>query len=213
MTRYYQIINNNLVMSEGQLNLFSSNSTDTKMIPIQVKAIGCNRADIIQLKGNYDSPDDSNIPGLEVAGIRLDNGKSVCALLTSGGYSELVMAPENCVLDIPDQIVNSSSKIQGFIQAASVVEAFATVWLNFSMIGQLSLLQNQKEELPELRKRTNNLLIIHGATSGIGSIAVQYGLLLGYNIIATSRDANKLNQWYEKITELLKNKKIGRAHV
>lgn len=64
------------------------------LVKIKVHAIGVNRADILQLQGKYPSPDGNAVPGLEISGIRMDTNQKVCALLTSGGYSEMVEVDE-----------------------------------------------------------------------------------------------------------------------
>ena len=86
-------------------------------IRIKVKAIGINRADLLQKKGTYPSPKGwPEWPGLEVAGIvdamgegakqkgRFKSGDSVCALLGGGGYAEYVCAPEGMVMPIPENL-------------------------------------------------------------------------------------------------------------
>ena len=98
-------------------------------IKIKVKAIGVNRADILQLEGKYTSPDGNNVPGLEVSGIRNDNGQRVFALLTSGAYSEEVEVDENFIHPIPNHI--------DYNVAAAIPEAIVTTWLNLYNIGKI----------------------------------------------------------------------------
>ena len=84
---------------------------------IEVKAIGINRADLLQRKGTYPSPKGwPEWPGLEVAGKvaamgddakmegRLNIGDDVCALLGGGGYAEYVCAPTGMVMPMPKNL-------------------------------------------------------------------------------------------------------------
>ena len=67
---------------------------------IEIKAIGLNRADLLQRKGTYPSPKGwPEWPGLEVAGVIAEVGSSVtnykigdrvCALVGGGGYAEYI---------------------------------------------------------------------------------------------------------------------------
>src|ERR1700687_6411387 len=61
---------------------------------LRVAASGVNRADLMQIAGHYPPPPgEPEILGLEVSGIREDNGERVCALLAGGGHAERVAAP------------------------------------------------------------------------------------------------------------------------
>ncbi len=139
-------------------------------VKIKVKAIGVNRVDILQLEGKYTSPDGNSIPGLEVSGIRNDNGQRVFALLTSGGYSEEVEVDENFIHPIPNHI--------DYNIAAAIPEAIVTTWLNLYNIGKI--------------KDCSNVLI-HGGASGICSLTIQYALNEGKDVFTTARDIKKLD--------------------
>ena len=62
---------------------------------VKIRAIGVNRIDLLKLTGQYPSIDKNKIPGIEVAGTRLDTGERVFALLTSGGYSKEIRINKN----------------------------------------------------------------------------------------------------------------------
>ncbi|MEO6949135.1 MAG: NAD(P)H-quinone oxidoreductase [Ginsengibacter sp.] len=147
---------------------------------IRVKAAGINRPDIAQRQGKYPPPPGAptDIPGLEVAGIIEECGKSVtrwkkgdevCALLSGGGYAEFVAAPEGQCLPIP--------KGFSFAEAASLPETIFTVWNNVFQRGAL--------------KKGENLLI-HGGTSGIGVTAIQLAKAIGAKVFATAGTEEKV---------------------
>src|SRR5512140_3544526 len=100
---------------------------------IRVTASGVNRPDVLQRTGNYPVPPGaSDIPGLEVAGEIVDGdaaamaaagfkkGDRVCALVAGGGYAQLCAAPVGQCLPAPKGLTD--------IEAASLPEAFVTVW-------------------------------------------------------------------------------------
>ncbi|MDF3047038.1 MAG: quinone oxidoreductase [Candidatus Midichloriaceae bacterium] len=137
---------------------------------IKVKAFAINRADILQIEGKYNSPDGNNIPGLEVAGIDVETGDEVCALLASGGYAEYVCAHESHIIAKP--------KSFNLVEAAALPEAIVTNYMNIS--------KNAKAVAGET-------VLIHGGTSGIGSMAIQMAKLKGLKVIASVGDDNKKN--------------------
>ena len=127
---------------------------------IQVKATAVNRADLIQRSGNYPPPEGASpILGLECAGVIKEVGKNtksfkegdeVCALLSGGGYAEIVAVPEGQVLNIPKGLT--------FKEAAAIPEVFATAYSNLYMEGRLS---------------DNETALIHAGASGVGTAAIQ----------------------------------------
>ena len=140
---------------------------------IRVEAAGVNRADTMQRRGNYPPPPGaSDILGLEVAGTvetvgdgvsDLAVGDEVCALLTGGGYAEYCLAPAPQCLPIPPGV--------SLLEAAALPEAYATVWTNVIDRGRL---------------REGESLLVHGGSSGIGTVAIQLARLFGARIFATA---------------------------
>ena len=140
---------------------------------IRVAAAGVNRADTMQRKGNYPPPPGaSDVLGLEVSGTvaavgqgvsDLVVGDEVCALLTGGGYAEYCLAPAPQCLPIPAGV--------SLVDAAALPEAYATVWTNVIDRGRL-------EE--------GESLLVHGGSSGIGTVAIQLARLFGARIFATA---------------------------
>ena len=147
-------------------------------IRIRVRAAGVNRPDIVQREGRYPPPPGaSDILGLEVAGevdavgdgvARWAVGDRVCALLGGGGYAEYAVVDARHALPIPDGL--------DFTQAAALPETAFTVFANVFAGGGL---------------KAGETLLIHGATSGIGVMAIQMAKAAGARVIATSRGAAK----------------------
>lgn len=147
-------------------------------VVIRVRAAGVNRPDLLQRLGAYPPPPGaSDILGLEVAGeiaqvgagvTRWRVGDRVCALLGGGGYGEQALVDARHVLPIPEGL--------DFVQAAALPETVFTVFANVFEGGAL---------------KAGETLLIHGATSGIGVMAIQMAKAAGATVIATSRGANK----------------------
>ena len=139
---------------------------------VEVAATAVNRADVMQRMGLYDPPPGASpYPGLECSGriVALGDGvtdwavgQEVCALLSGGGYAELVAVPAGQLLPIPTGV--------SLLQAAGLPEVVCTVWSN---VFQLAALQ------------PGELLLVHGGTSGIGTIAVQLAVQHGARVVVT----------------------------
>lgn len=145
---------------------------------IRVAAIGVNRADTQQRRGVYPSPPGAPAwPGLEVAGTVAEVGAGVeefkpdvpvCALLAGGAYAEYCVAPVAQTLPIPGQLT--------LIEAASLPEAYFTVWSNVYGFGRLA---------------PGETLLVHGGSSGIGVAAIQLARALGHTVYATAGSVDK----------------------
>lgn len=145
---------------------------------IDVKAAGINRPDVIQRLGMYPPPPGASpIPGLEVAGIVKAIGKNVsqwligdkvCALVTGGGYAEECIAPEETCLPIPSGF--------SFAEAAALPETFFTVWSNVFDRGVL---------------QAGESFLVHGGSSGIGSVAIQLAKAFGASVYTTAGSDEK----------------------
>ena len=144
-------------------------------ILIRVRAAGINRPDIIQRLGFYPPPPGSpETMGLEVAGDvvkgagRWKTGDKVCALLGGGGYAQFAVCDARHALPIPRGL--------DYVQAAALPETVFTVYANVFEHGRLA---------------PGETLMVHGATSGIGTTAIQMGKAYGAKVIATGRGAEK----------------------
>src|SRR5690606_23017801 len=98
----------------------------------------------------------------------LHPGDRVCALLAGGGYAEYVAVDEAQVLPIPGALT--------FIEAASLPEAYFTVWANVFEIAAL---------------KAGESLLVHGGSSGIGVAAIQLARALGHDVFATAGSEEK----------------------
>lgn len=147
---------------------------------IDVVAAGLNRADVQQRRGFYPPPPGaSEIPGLEVSGRiagfgpgvtkPFSQGDKVVALLAGGGYAEQVAVPAGQVLRVPDGV--------DLVTAASLPEVAATVYSNLVMTAQL---------------RAGETVLIHGATGGIGTMAIQMAKALGAHVATTAGNDEKV---------------------
>ena len=140
---------------------------------IQVAAAGLNNADLLQARGLYPPPPGAGaILGMEVSGAVAALGENVsgfaigdpvCALLAAGGYAEFVCADSDCVLPVPASI--------DLIQAAGLPEAAFTAWTNVMDAGRL---------------QPGETLLVHGGTSGIGSLAIQMFAARGHRVFTTA---------------------------
>lgn len=147
-------------------------------ILIAVKAAGVNRPDILQRLGYYPPPPGApETLGLEVAGEvvqgagRWREGDLACALLGGGGYAEFAVCDAGHALPIPNDL--------SFIEAASLPETAFTVWANLFEHGGL---------------KAGETALVHGATSGIGVMAIQMAKAAGARVIATARGAAKADR-------------------
>ncbi|WP_285117394.1 NAD(P)H-quinone oxidoreductase [Leifsonia sp. fls2-241-R2A-40a] len=147
-------------------------------VRIRVTAAGLNGADLSQRRGFYPSPAGApDWPGLEVSGTvdavgddvtEWHVGDRVCALLPGGGYAELVTVDAGLVLPVPEGV--------DLVEAAGLPEVAATVWSNVVDLGRLS---------------AGDALLVHGGSSGIGTMAIQLGRALGADVIATAGSDEK----------------------
>jgi putative PIG3 family NAD(P)H quinone oxidoreductase len=147
-------------------------------ILIRVRAAGVNRPDIVQRMGAYPPPPGAPTTlGLEVAGEvavaagRWKGGDRVCALLGGGGYAGYAVVDARHALPIPEAM--------SFEAAAGLPETVFTVFANVFEHGAL---------------KAGETLMIHGATSGIGTTAIQMAKAAGATVIATGRGADKKAQ-------------------
>jgi putative PIG3 family NAD(P)H quinone oxidoreductase len=150
-------------------------------VVIAVAATAINRADLLQRQGNYPPPPgESDVLGMEcsgtvaalgdgVTGWRV--GDEVCALLAAGGYAERVAVPVGQVMPAPKNV--------SLVDAAALPEVTCTVW---SMVfgqhaGRLS---------------AGESFLVHGGSSGIGTMAIQLAKHQGARVFATAGSPHKL---------------------
>jgi len=161
-------------------------------VVVDVVAAGVNRADVMQRMGHYDPPEGTSpLPGLEVSGrvsaLGADVegwqvGDEVCALLTGGGYAEQVAVPVGQLFPVPRGI--------DLIQAAALPEVTSTVWSNVFMTAGL---------------QPGQVLLIHGGSSGIGTMAIQLAREVAARVAVTAGSGEKLEVCRQLGAEILVN--------
>ena len=139
---------------------------------VRVAYAGVNRADCAQRQGNYPAPAGASlIPGLEISG-RIAGlgdgvdaallGQQVCALVAGGGYGEYCVADARHCLPVPETL--------SLAEAAAMPETLFTVWHNVFERGYA---------------RDGETILVHGGTSGIGTMAIALGKLFALSVIVT----------------------------
>ena len=139
---------------------------------VRVAFAGVNRPDVLQRMGRYPPPEGASpIPGLEISGEVVAAGEgapgdmlgsNVCALVTGGGYAEYCLADWRHCLPVPERL--------SLAEAAAMPETLFTVWHNVFERGWAS---------------EGETLLVHGGTSGIGTMAIKLGKLFGLTVIVT----------------------------
>ena len=159
---------------------------------VRVVAAGVNRADLLQRQGHYPPPPGaSEYLGLECSGTvealgegveGWDVGAPVCAVLAGGGYAELVAVPAGQLLPAPSGV--------SLVEAGGLPEVTCTVWSNVFLTAGL---------------RPGEVLLVHGGSSGIGTMAIQLAREVGARVAVTAGSAAKLERCRELGAEILVN--------
>jgi putative PIG3 family NAD(P)H quinone oxidoreductase len=139
---------------------------------IAVAAAGVNRPDVLQRKGRYPMPPGApSILGLEIAGSIVAVGEGVdatmigqpvCALVWGGGYAQYCAAPVGQCLPVPPALT--------MIEAAAIPETLFTVWSNL---------------FERAYAVEGDTVLVHGGTSGIGTMAIALGRIFDITVIVT----------------------------
>nr|WP_047169815.1 NAD(P)H-quinone oxidoreductase [Sphingomonas sp. Y57] len=145
---------------------------------IRVAAAGVNRPDVAQRNGAYPPPPGApSILGLEVAGeiVALGEGalpellgQPVCALVAGGGYADYVVAEAGLCLPVPNTL--------SMVEAAAIPETLFTVWSNVYERAYAA---------------EGDRLLVHGGTSGIGTMAILLGRIFQVETIVTAGSDEK----------------------
>jgi NADPH:quinone reductase len=145
---------------------------DVGEVLVRVAAAGVNRPDVVQRMGLYPAPPGaSDLPGLEISGTVVAAGRDadtgligqkVCALVAGGGYAEYCVARADICWPVPDGL--------SMQDAAAIPETLMTVWHNVFERGYAD---------------EGETILVHGGTSGIGSMAIKLAKLFGLEAIVT----------------------------
>ncbi|BAM87220.1 NADPH quinone oxidoreductase [Bradyrhizobium oligotrophicum S58] len=147
-------------------------------ILIKVKAAGVNRPDVAQRSGSYPPPPGaSDLPGLEVAGevvalgegaVRHKLGDTVMSLVAGGGYAQYCIAQDAQAMTVPSAL--------SILEAGALPETLMTVWHNVFERGGL---------------KEGETLLVHGGSSGIGTMAIQLAKAFGAKVLVTVGSQDK----------------------
>ncbi|QOZ28951.1 NAD(P)H-quinone oxidoreductase [Bradyrhizobium sp. CCBAU 51753] len=146
-------------------------------ILVKVAAAGVNRPDVAQRSGSYPPPPGaSDLPGLEIAGevVALGDGAKhkigdkVMSLVAGGGYAQYCIAQDAQAITVPPSL--------SMQEAGAIPETLMTVWHNVFERGAL---------------KAGETLLIHGGSSGIGTMAIQLAKAFGAKVIVTVGSQDK----------------------
>ncbi|MCA1451979.1 NAD(P)H-quinone oxidoreductase [Bradyrhizobium sp. BRP22] len=147
-------------------------------ILVKVKAAGVNRPDVAQRSGSYPPPPGaSDLPGLEISGevvavgpgaTRHKVGDTVMSLVAGGGYAQYCIAQDAQAMTVPPSL--------SIEEAGALPETLMTVWHNVFERGAL---------------KEGETLLIHGGSSGIGTMAIQLAKAFGAKVIVTVGSQDK----------------------
>jgi NADPH2:quinone reductase len=147
-------------------------------ILIKVQAAGVNRPDVSQRMGHYPPPPGaSDLPGLEVAGEVVALGANakkhklgdrVMSLVAGGGYAQYCIAQDAQAIAVPPSL--------SVAEAGANPETLMTVWHNVFERAAL---------------KAGEALLIHGGSSGIGTMAIQLAKAFGARVIVTVGSEDK----------------------
>ena len=159
---------------------------------VRVTASAVNRADLLQRQGFYPPPPGASpYLGLECSGVveaigdgveGWAVGAEVTALLSGGGYAELVAVPAGQLMPVPRGV--------SLLDAGGLAEVACTVWSNVVMDAGL---------------RTGDVLLVHGGAGGIGTFAIQAAVALGARVAVTAGSADKLERCRDLGADILVN--------
>ena len=145
---------------------------------VKVAFAGVNRPDVVQRQGKYPPPPGASpLPGLEISGrvvalglgvTELEHEQKVCALVAGGGYAEYCIAKVGACLPVPESLAME--------EAAALPETLFTVWHNVFERGWA---------------REGETILIHGGTSGIGTMATMLCRQFGLTVIVTCGSPDK----------------------
>lgn len=152
-------------------------------VAIRIAAAGVNYPDLLSIGGTYPIPSPPPfIPGIEGAGVVTDCGPDVTRLkpgdrvcwqdnTVKGCFAERIVLPEIALAAVPESV--------DLVTAACVPVTYGTA--HFALVHRAGL-------------KPGDILVVHGATGGVGIAAVQLGKLLGATVIATGRSPETLEQ-------------------
>lgn len=148
---------------------------------VQVEACSVNRADLLQRRGLYPPPPGaSQVLGLDFAGvvvkagpgvIDFHEGDRVFGITAGGGYGRYVAVRGDSLVPIPENL--------SFTEAAAAAEVFFTAYYNVFVLAGIQPWE---------------VLLLHGAGSGVGTAALQLVSAIGARVIVTAGSRDKIDK-------------------
>ena len=170
-----------------QLEEIKSRKLEGGEIRIKTKAIGVNPVDTYFRGGAYKVPQLPWTPGSDFAGVVEEIGSKKSDLKVGdrvygtglgrdidGTYSESIIAPQNNLAVLPDQIE--------FEEGAAIALVGVTAWR--ALVDHANLISGEK-------------CLIHGGSGGVGHVAVQIAEGIGAEVTTTAR-----SEYHEKLKQL-----------
>ena len=152
---------------------------DDNSVRVEIYASGVNFPDVLIVQGKYQyKPPFPFSPGSEVAGIISEIGKSVknlkvgdrvMAVTGHGAFAEEICVPEDKITLVPENM--------DFITAASMSLTYGTS--SYALFQRANI-------------KENDVVLIHGATGGVGITAIEISKAVGAKVIATASTDEKL---------------------
>jgi len=160
------------------------------LVVVRVHGAGLNRADLLQLAGNYPAPPGSpaDIPGLEFAGVvesvgpqatGIEVGARVFGIAGGGTQAARVAIPAAQCAPVPDGL--------DLVAMGGAPEAFVTA---------------HDALVTKAHVQPGEWVVIHAVGSGVGTTALQLANAFGAKVLGTARTQSKLDRCTE----------IGLAH-
>jgi NADPH:quinone reductase len=136
-------------------------------VRVRVRAAGINFLDVLVRQGRYPQmPDLPTIPGIEIAGEA--DGRRVIGLPTSGGYAEQICVERARLAPLPDKAT--------FEEGASFLMTYLTAYIPLTR---------------QVRVEPGDSVLVHAATGGVGSAAIQLAKHFGAHVVATAGSEEK----------------------
>ena len=168
-------------------------------VVVRARFAALNPADLVQRAGSYPAPPGSppDIPGLEVTGSveacgervsSWQSGDRVFGLVGGGGLADRVLVHERCLARVPDQLHDR--------EATAVPEAFITA--HDAVRSQAGLTPGET-------------LLVHGAAGGVGTAAVQIGVVTGARVLGVVRSDHAAEAVRELGGEPIENESFVRG--
>jgi NADPH:quinone reductase len=152
------------------------------LVIVRVHGAGLNRADLLQLAGNYPAPAGSppDIPGLEFAGVveatgpdatGVEIGARVFGIAGGGAHAEYLAVPAAQCAPVPDGLE--------LVAMGGAPEAFVTA--HDALVSHAHL-------------RAGEWVLVHAVGSGVGTTALQLATAFGAKVVGTARTESKLER-------------------